>query len=79
MPKIKTLKNYVFYNVRSLEGIYLRSNSIVNLLNTNPFSNINSDKFKIYVPADLVDSYKSATNWSTYADKIFAIPEEEET
>lgn len=26
----------------------------------------------IYVPASLVDSYKSATNWSNYADKIKA-------
>lgn len=27
----------------------------------------------IYVPAALVDSYKAATNWSTYADQIRAI------
>ena len=27
----------------------------------------------IYVPSTLVDSYKSATNWSTYADQIRAI------
>ena len=28
----------------------------------------------IYVPASLVDSHKSATNWSNYADKIKAAP-----
>ena len=28
----------------------------------------------IYVPAESVDAYKSATNWSTYADRIQAIP-----
>ena len=28
----------------------------------------------IYVPAESVDAYKSATNWSTYASKIQAIP-----
>lgn len=28
----------------------------------------------IYVPASAVDTYKSATNWSEYADKIQAIP-----
>lgn len=27
----------------------------------------------IYVPRALVDSYKAATNWSTYADQIRAI------
>ena len=27
----------------------------------------------IYVPATLVDTYKAATNWSTYANKIRAI------
>jgi hypothetical protein len=27
----------------------------------------------IYVPASLVDAYKSATNWATYADRITAI------
>ena len=27
----------------------------------------------IYVPSDLVDTYKDATNWSTYADRIRAI------
>ena len=28
----------------------------------------------IYVPAESVDAYKSATNWSTYASRIQAIP-----
>lgn len=28
----------------------------------------------IYVPSESVDAYKAATNWSTYADRIQAIP-----
>lgn len=28
----------------------------------------------IYVPADLIDTYKAAAGWSTYASKIQAIP-----
>lgn len=28
-----------------------------------------------YVPAEAVDTYKSATNWSAYASRIFPIPE----
>lgn len=34
-----------------------------------------SNNLKIYVPAESVDAYKSATNWSEYANKIKAIPE----
>lgn len=30
----------------------------------------------IYVPAESVEAYKAATNWSAYADKIFPIPTE---
>lgn len=30
----------------------------------------------IYVPSESVDAYKAANNWSTYADKIQAIPSE---
>jgi hypothetical protein len=28
----------------------------------------------IYVPASAVETYKTATNWDSYAAKIFAIP-----
>ena len=37
------------------------------------FYNVSSN-LVIYVPAESVDAYKAATNWSTYADKIQAIP-----
>lgn len=41
---------------------------------TNPlFGSIG--EAKIYVPAESVEAYKSATNWSVYADRIFAIEE----
>lgn len=33
----------------------------------------NSNNCPIYVPAASVDAYKAATNWSTYASRIFAI------
>ena len=33
-----------------------------------------SQSLIIYVPAASVDTYKAATNWSTYASKIQAIP-----
>jgi hypothetical protein len=33
-----------------------------------------SSNLVIYVPADLVNTYKAAAGWSTYASKIQAIP-----
>lgn len=36
-------------------------------------TNIAYGKGAIYVPSELVDSYKIATNWSTYADQIYPI------
>ena len=40
-------------------------------LDSNTFNS--TMDFSIYVPASSVDAYKAATNWSAYADKIFAI------
>lgn len=39
----------------------------------NSFNNTSND-LVIYVPAESVDAYKAANGWSTYADKIQAIP-----
>ena len=33
-----------------------------------------SSSLVIYVPAESVEAYKTATNWSDYASKIQAIP-----
>lgn len=44
-------------------------------LTVNNINNIN-DYIKIYVPAESVEAYKAATNWSALADKIFPIPTE---
>ena len=42
------------------------------LANKNAFTSIASD-CQIRVPAALVDQWKAATNWSTYADKIVGV------
>ena len=39
----------------------------------NIFYNQNTD-FVIYVPAESLEAYKSASGWSTYASRIQAIP-----
>ena len=71
----------------SLKTIIIRSFSTSYALNSNAFSgcyhllgtvnstyNPNGDKdCYIYVPRSMVDTLKSATNWSTYADQIRAL------
>jgi hypothetical protein len=50
----------------------MRGESVVTLANTNAFP---SSAVKFYVPDSLVDSYKTATNWTTYANNIKSILE----
>lgn len=59
-----------------LETVILRKdNSISTLQTTNALSGtpIAKGTGYVYVPKTLVDSYKIATNWSTYASQIRAI------
>ena len=46
--------------------------TVPTLENTNAFSNIPAD-CQIRVPAALVDEWKAATNWSTYANRIVGV------
>jgi hypothetical protein len=71
---VKTIKNYTFNNCSSLTSVTLLRSSIVTLEDTSAFTNTNA-ALEIFVPTDLVDSYKAATNWTTYADRIKAIVE----
>ena len=64
------------YAFKSCFGIafYDFSNHIAvpTLANTNAFQGIAAD-CQIRVPASLVDAWKTATNWSTYADHIVGV------
>jgi hypothetical protein len=65
-----------FYNDSALETLILRNeDAVCQLYNTGVFYNtpISNGAGYIYVPAELVDSYKAATNWSSFADQIRAI------
>lgn len=55
--------------------ILRKSDSITTLANTNAFTStpIASGTGYIYVPKTLIDSYKTAANWSTYAAQFRAI------
>ena len=64
-----------FANCLSLKTyVFERTAGITALGATNTFTGINSAT-KIYVPDDLVDDYKIAANWTTYADYIYPISE----
>ena len=59
----------------SLETLIIRTNAVCTLGSANAFTctAISNGTGYIYVPRALVDSYKAATNWSTYASQIRAI------
>ena len=64
----------VFYGAMRLENVTVEAD-IPPTIGYGPFTETSSN-LKIYVPAASVEAYKTATNWSTYADKIQAIPSE---
>lgn len=76
LPVCATINATGFSGCSSLEILILRkSDKAVSLGNTSAFNNtpIANGTGYVYVPAALVESYKSATNWSTYASQIRAI------
>lgn len=72
-----------FQECTQLSNLKLEYPGVVALSNVNAFNSSPMSKSSytgafgsIYVPASLVSSYKTATNWATYADRITAIVEE---
>ena len=72
-PNATSIGNHAFHYCSNLRTIYVGTNTstVCTLSNTNAFKDC-TNLTNIYVPAKLVDSYKKATNWSSYADKIKA-------
>lgn len=71
-----SIKGNVFYACNKLSTLILRkSDSICTLSATSAITStpIASGTGYIYVPKALIDTYKSATNWVTYADQFRAI------
>lgn len=66
-----------FDGCSSLSIITIGYSGVCNLKNSQVFNatQITSSTGSIYVPASLVDSYKSATNWSYFSTQIFPISE----
>ena len=60
-----------FYSCNNLTTVTIEATTPPTL-DSLVFTNTSPD-LKIYVPAESVEAYKQATNWTTYADKIVAI------
>ena len=77
LPKVKTIGARAFGNCKALMSVYLLNSSVCGLTQANEFAStpmVNSTYTgafgSIYVPASLVDSYKTAYGFSAIADRI---------
>lgn len=70
LPMCSYIGNNAFNNITQTFSLTLGYNGIVKI-GVNALSNLADPK--IYVPASLVDAYKSAENWSVFSSQIFPI------
>ena len=77
LPKCTSIGDGAFHSCTNLTTIILSNNQIVSLMGFLTFNNsgISRGSGYVYVPDNLVDSYKTATNWSNYANRIKPISE----
>jgi hypothetical protein len=78
LNSITSIAAYSFYQCTNLTTLIIRTTSKVCSLgaaNALTSSGIANGTGYIYVPDDLVDSYKAATNWSTYAAQFKPLSE----
>ena len=75
LPKCSYIGNYAFLFCYELNTITIGYSGICSLNNISAFqyTQITSSTGDIYVPASLVNAYKSATNWSQYSNRIYSI------
>lgn len=75
LPVCSYIGVLAFYACSSLSIITIGYSGICSLGDARTFEStqITSSTGSIYVPASLVDSYKSATNWSYFSTQIFPI------
>ena len=72
---LQHIQHSTFYGNKKFATLIIRTQAVAKLDATSAFKDtlIASGKGYVYVPSALVDSYKTATNWSTYANQIRAI------
>lgn len=69
---VTSIDNYAFYYCSSLESLTIYATTPPTL-GSSVFEGT-SNNLKIYVPAESVDTYKAASRWSSYRNRIQAIP-----
>ena len=74
LPKCSYVGNQAFRNCTNLKTIYMGTarSVVATMTQSNALSGCSALQ-SIYVPASLVDAYKSASNWSYYSSKIYPI------
>lgn len=74
-PAATSIGDSAFDSCSKLKSLLLRGNNVCTLSSTNTFSStpISSGTGYIYVPSALIEQYKAATNWSTYAAQFRAL------
>jgi hypothetical protein len=78
LPKLSNFITNAFGDCSNLEAFIIeREDKVCAMGNTNVFANsgIANGTGYVYVPDSLVESYKTATNWSTYASQIKGLSE----
>ena len=72
---LQNIQHSTFYGDKKFVTLIIRTQAVAKLDATSAFKDtrIASGTGYIYVPSALVDRYKTATNWSTYANQIRAI------
>ena len=68
---VTNIKSEAFSNCSALTSITVKATTPPTL---EGFGIFNSSTCPIYVPAESVETYKTATRWKTYASRIQAIP-----
>ena len=77
-PSVESISGGAFSHCSRLVTVILRkADTVCTLENVNAFSGTSIAKGTgfVYVPDNLVEQYKAATNWSTYANQIKPISE----
>lgn len=77
-PSVESISGGAFSGCSRLVTVILRkADTVCTLENVSAFSGTSIAKGTgfVYVPDDLVEQYKAATNWSTYANQIKPISE----
>lgn len=74
-PAVTSIGNAAFSRCDELTTLILRSSTVATMNNANTFNGtpIASGTGYIYVPKALIEDYKVATNWSTYAAQFRAL------